>query len=281
MHQFQFFEIQQHEFVSHFFSTMIISGSAALFIMLSGVGASGFMATTSSNKKNAKGAPEKKESPKRKDINKISFSPEDLKKRRKPSYYLKIVKLRPDYELIFIDSTPGTDGYGQRLFDHINNNNGFRDHGILMVARRRVSQDDNTVLSNVRDGYPRRAIVRLVDTSSHESRLLVLNALRAFLMLPENNKFGYEYVVNDTLDLTPDNTEALEPMDAYIQDDTIVTIIVNVYEYADQNWYNNNRMNALDFFSGPTFPQYAIDTLGYPPEGIGQNGIAPGFNMAP
>jgi hypothetical protein len=133
MHQFQFFEIQQHEFVSHFFSTMIISGSAALFIMLSGVGASGFMATTSSNKKNAKGAPEKKESPKRKDINKISFSPEDLKKRRKPSYYLKIVKLRPDYELIFIDSTPGTDGYGQRLFDHINNNNGFRDHGILMV----------------------------------------------------------------------------------------------------------------------------------------------------
>jgi hypothetical protein len=47
------------------------------------------------------GAPKKKESPKRKEFNKIRFSPEDFKKRRKPSYYLKIIKIRPDYELIF------------------------------------------------------------------------------------------------------------------------------------------------------------------------------------
>jgi hypothetical protein len=150
-----------------------------------------------------------------------------------------------------------------------------------MVAHHHVSQDDNTILSNVHDGYPYHAIVHLVDTSSHESRLLVLNALSTFLMLPENNKFGYKYAVNNTLDLTPENTEDLEPMDAYIQDDMIVTIIVNVYENSDQNWYNNNRANALDFFSGPIFPQYAIDMLGYPPEGIGQNGIAPRFNMPP
>jgi hypothetical protein len=260
---------------------MIISGSAALFIMFSGVGATGLMATSSNNKKAGKSTPEKKESPKRKEFSKIRFSAEDLKKKRKPSYYLKIVKIRPDYELIFIESTPGTDGYGQRLFDYINNNNGFRDQGILMVVRRRVSKDNNSVLLNVRDGYPRRAIVRLVDTSSHESRLSILNALRAFLMLPENNKFGYEYIVNDTSNLTPDNAEDLEPMDTYIQDDMIVTIIVNVYEYSDQNWYNNNRTTALDFFGGPTFPQYAIDSLGYPPEGTGQNGIAHGFNIPP
>jgi len=68
-------------------------------------------------------------------------------------------------------------------------------------------------------------------------------------------------------------------MDAYVQDDMIVNIIVNVYETTDENWYSNNRASTLDFFSGPAFPQYAIDMLGYPSDGTGQNGVAPSFNV--
>ena len=207
-------------------------------------------------KKTGKGQPAKKESPKRKDLTKIRFSEEDMKQKCRPAYYLKIVKLQPDYELIFIDSTPGTDGYGQKLYDHIKNNDGFHDEGVLLVVRRRISQNDNNILTNTRDNYPRRAIVRLVETSTHESRLAILNAFKAFLSLPENNKFGYNYVVNDTSDLTPSNTEDLEAMDHYIQDDMIVNIIDIVYEDMDVTWYDNNR------------------------EGITRGGYAAGFNLA-
>lgn len=252
--------------------------------------ATGLMAPSSSSKKTNKNSPDtnkdpsnKKESPKKKEFNKIRFTEDTLKQKRKPAYYLKILKLRPDFELIFIEhSMPGTDGYGQKLFEHIRDNDGFRDEGVLMVVHRRVSQANNGVLSNARDTYPRRAIVRLVnDISTHASCLDILHKFRAFLMLPDNNKFGYDYVVNDASDLTPTNPEApLEPLDHYLQDDMIVNIIVNVYENANQTWYNNNTENASDFFTGPTFPQYAIDQLGYPADGIpGQHGIAPGFNM--
>jgi hypothetical protein len=69
-------------------------------------------------------------------------------------------------------------------------------------------------------------------------------------------------------------------MDHYIQDDMIVNIIDIVYEDTDVTWYDNNRESALTFFSGPTFPQWAIEKLGYPMEGITRSGYAAGFNLA-
>jgi hypothetical protein len=258
---------------------MIFAVAAVSLVVALGLTSIGLMGATV-GKKTGKGQPAKKESPKRKDLTKIRFSEEDMKQKRRPAYYLKIVKLQPDYELIFIDSTPGTDGYGQKLYDHIKNDDGFHDEGVLLVVRRRISQNDNNILTNTRDNYPCRAIVRLVETSTHESRLAILSAFKAFLSLPENNKFGYDYVVNDTSDLTPSNTEDLEAMDHYIQDDMIVNIIDIVYEDTDLTWYDNNRDNALTFFSGPTFPQWAIEKLGYPVEGITRGGYAAGFNLA-
>lgn len=121
----------------------------------------------------------------------------------------------------------------------------------------------------------------MFDTSTHESRLAILRALSMYLMLPEHNKFGYDYIVNDASDLTLAATEDLKPMNAFIQDDMIVTIMINIFENTDQNWYSNNSASALDFFGGPMFPQYAIDMLGYPSEGIGQNGFARGFEPPP
>jgi hypothetical protein len=56
------------------------------------------------------------------------------------AYHLKILKLRSNFELIWIDATPGNDGYGQKLYNHITTRDeGFLDNGIFMVAKRRVS----------------------------------------------------------------------------------------------------------------------------------------------
>jgi hypothetical protein len=66
--------------------------------------------------------------------------------KHKLDYHLKIVKLACDFKLIYIEGTPGNDGFGQKLFDqHIVNNNRFCNKGALMVAKRHVSQADNSV----------------------------------------------------------------------------------------------------------------------------------------
>jgi hypothetical protein len=232
----------------------------------------GIMTVTKANKVPRKSSPQKKASPSK-------FTDNDLKKKRTLAYYLKIVKMLPGFELAFIDSaTPGNDGFGQKLFNHIKNEDGFHEDGVLFVVRRRVSKEDNSMLTNAHDTYPRRCILRMVDESTHESRLAMLRAFQTFLMRPENNKYGYQYIVNDASDLTPHRAEDLEPMDHYLQNDMIVNVITNVYENTGINWYANNRECALEFFSGPTFPPYAIEQLGYPNEPLGQGGIAPGFN---
>jgi hypothetical protein len=53
------------------------------------------------------------------------------------AYHLKKLKPSPNFELIWIDATPGNDGYGQKLYDHItrDRDEGFCDNGILMVAK--------------------------------------------------------------------------------------------------------------------------------------------------
>jgi hypothetical protein len=110
-------------------------------------------------KKIGNGVAPMKPSPKRKEFTQIRLSDTDMKQKRKLAYYLKIVKLLPEFELAWIESGPGTDGYAQKLFDHIANDHGYRDEGVLMVVRRRVSVTDNAVLTNARDTYPRRAII--------------------------------------------------------------------------------------------------------------------------
>ena len=211
-----------------------------------------------------------KKSPKKKAVASIQLSEADLSGKRKLDYHLRILKLACEFEVISIDGTPGNDGFGQKLFANITDNNGFRDEGILMVAKRRVSQADNSVLCNANNTYPRRVIIRSVEEegSTHASRLAILRALQAFLVRTDNNRFGYAYVVNDESDLTPTLEKDLEPMDHYIHDMLIVNLMCSVLEETGNGWYAANSDNALDFFSGPTFPPYAIEQLGYPASGI-------------
>jgi len=237
---------------------------------------------TRAKKQSAKPTKASKNSPKKREITSINLSEADMNGKRKLDYHLKIVKLACDFELIYIEGTPGNDGFGQRLFDHVTNNNGFRNEGVLMVAKRRVSQADNSVLANVNNSFPRRVIIRSVgeEGSTHENRISILRALQAFLVRTDNNKFGYAYIVNKESDLTPQVDTELEPMDHYIHDMVIVNLMCRVFEDTGSGWYAANTDSALDFFTGPTFPLYAIEQLGYPSFNINGGGYAPGFNLA-
>lgn len=209
-----------------------------------------------------------KQSPKKKDLGAVRIKQEDMNanhKKKKLGYHFKILKLKPDFEIVWIDATPGNDGYAQDLFNHITDQDGFREFGLLMVARRRMSQANNDELRNTRNNYPRRCIVRaLDDNSTHESRLNILRAFQQFLSRPEFNKYDYTYTVDNESDLTPDDDANLVAMDHFIQDDVIVNLMKTVYEETDSDWYGRNNDCALDFFSGPLFPDYAVEALGYP-----------------
>jgi hypothetical protein len=97
-----------------------------------------------------------KQSPKKKNHSNVRIKQEDMnqnQKKKKPSYHFKILKLKPGIKLIWINSMPGIDGYAQDLFNHNTDENGFREFGLLMVARRRVNQATNEELKNTRNNY--------------------------------------------------------------------------------------------------------------------------------
>jgi hypothetical protein len=232
-------------------------------------------------KQSAKPAKASKNSPKKREITSINLSEADMNGKRKLDYHLKVVKLACDFELIYIKGTPRNFGFGQKLFDHVTYNNGFRNKGVLMVAKRLVSQADNSVLANANNLFPRRVIIWSVgkEGSTHQSRISILRALQAFLVQTDNNKFGYAYIVNKESNLTPAVDTNLEPMDHYIHDMVIINLMCRVFEDTGSGWYAANTKNALDFFSGPMFPPYAIEKFGYPSFDINGGGYTPGFNL--
>jgi hypothetical protein len=124
---------------------------------------------------------------------------------------------------------PGNDGYAQDLFNHITDENGFREFGLLMVASRHVNQATNEELKNTRNNYARRCIVRALDgPSTPESRLAVLHAFQLFVSRPKFNKYNYHYMVDHESDLTPKDDANLVVMDHFILDDVIVNFIIPV-----------------------------------------------------
>jgi hypothetical protein len=216
-----------------------------------------------------------KQSPKKKNLGNIRINQEDMnpnQKKKKPSYHFKILKLKPDIKLIWINAMPGNDGYAQDLFNHITDENGFREFGLLIAT--------NEELKNTRNNYARRCIVRVLDgPSTPESRLAVLHAFQLFVSRPKFNKYDYDYLVDHESNLTPKDDVSLVAMDHFILDDIIVNFIIPVYEETDANWYSKNVDSALAFFSGPSFPACAIEALSYPSNGPNNPGFATGYNL--
>lgn len=218
-----------------------------------------------------------KGSPKKKDMSSIKLN--KTKPMRRPIYVFKIMKLKADIEIIWCEKTPRDDAFIHPLIREIEENDGFRDHGIVGISRRRAGRLDNMLLFNAIDGYPRRLIIRVVNDSTHETRTAMLMVLRQFMIRPENNRYSYDYQVNSTSDLTPAHEEMLEPMNAYIPDYSIVNIIMAVFETADETWFENNTEIANDYFADQPFPRYAIDQLGFPDSVIPENDtVTAGFH---
>jgi hypothetical protein len=119
-----------------------------------------------------------------------------------------------------------------------------------MVAKRRVSQADNSVLANANNSFPRRVIVWSVgeEGSMHENRISILRALQAFLVRTDDNKFGYAYIFNKESNLTPAVDTKLKPMEHYIHDMVIVNLTCRVVEDTGSGWCAANTKSALDFF---------------------------------
>ena len=178
------------------------------------------------------------------------------------------MKLKANIEVIWCEKTPYDDAFFHPLIREIEDNNGFREHGIIGISRRRADRHDNTLLFNSVDGYPRRLILRVVDESTHESHIGILMILREFMMKPENNWYSYEYIVNETSDLTLANEHQLEPANAYVPDYSVVNIIMAIFETADGNWYIDNIEIANDYFADQPYPHSAIDQLGFPETGF-------------
>ena len=143
----------------------------------------------SSNKKsNGSESPKKGGSPKKKNLLEVKVS--SSKQARRVTYLFRIMKLKPDIEIIWCDKTPRDDAFIHHLVKHIEEENGFREQGVLMVCRRRMGRLDNSIRFNENDAFPRRLIVRVVDESTAQDRMAVLMLLCAFMMRPENNRYS-------------------------------------------------------------------------------------------
>jgi hypothetical protein len=239
--------------------------------------------STSPTKKKtgATGSPTKKTgSPKKKNLLEVKVS--STKQARKAIYVFKIIKLKPDVEVIWCEKTPRDDAFIHHLVKHIEEENGFREQGVIMVCRRRMSRLNNDICFNANDAFPRRLIIRVIDDSTPDDRMAVLMLFRNFMMRPEHNRYGYDYVVNASSDLTPHDEAELEPANAFIPDNSIVNLIDAIYENVDAGWYAHNQEMATEFFGDMPYPLYAIEQLGYPDSTeIGGGQFAPGFNLPP
>jgi len=57
---------------------------------------------------------------------------------------------------------------------------------------------------------------------------------------PENNRYGYIYVVDEESDLTPPDDQ-LEPMDACLLDNQLVNFMQQTLEGADESFFFNKQ----------------------------------------
>jgi hypothetical protein len=226
--------------------------------------------------------PKKKGSPKKMKQDRVQIRVASTKQAKRVAYMFRILKLAADIEIIWCNKTPFDDAYLHPLYKSIEEHNSFSDEDVIAVVRRRISRANNDIQYNRNDSYPRHMIVRTVEESTTESRMAILMLFREFMMRPEHNRFGYDYLlVSEHSDLTPLNPTLLEPANAYIPDTSILNITTAIYEKDDDTtWYQNNQEIASDFFPDRPFPMYAVEMLGFPKVGNDDdnNPLAHGFN---
>jgi hypothetical protein len=209
--------------------------------------------------KNTPGSPGKR---KPKDQIRISGS----RQLRKVTYHIKCEALQPNLEVYFIQVHASQDAYMNHWLKAIDEDSSWKDLGFLLHSRRRRSVHNDEFWVNDRDGFARKVAIRDCgdEPSTHEERMRIMHMIREFCMEPKNNRYNYEYIVDDSSDLTPDNVEDYSRPDAYLQNITIFNIIEGLYADFGTNWYHDNQELAKQYWTPPLYPDIAVNELGYP-----------------
>lgn len=186
---------------------------------------------------------------------------------RKPDYYIKVETVMGNVEVYWIQVDAKNDAYQAHLHKAIEEDSSWHELGFVAIARRRVNPQIDDFLLNEKNQYPRKVMVRVLEpdeVSTQSGRQEILMRIKQFCMQPSNNRFGYDYIVDKTSDLTPDDPAHLARLDSYLQDTTICNVIKGIYEKPGTDWYRNNKEMADMFWSGPQYPEIACTELGYP-----------------
>lgn len=200
------------------------------------------------------------------------------KSMRKPNYYLKVDTLMGNLEVYWIQVDAHNDAYQAHLHKAIEEDPFWHNLGFMAVARRRISPNNDEFMTNMKDQYPRKVMVRVLEPdeqSTPAGRQLSLQHIKNFCMTPSNNRFSYEYIIDESSDLTPEKYDHYARCDSYLQDFVICNLVKGLYDDAGPAWYEVNNETARMYWSGPDYPDIACNELGYPRSAVpGGNGKA-------
>lgn len=182
-------------------------------------------------------------------------------------YFLKVEAIQANLEVYWGQIDAYNDAYMHPFFLSVQSDPSWIEYGYGIVTNRRSRTGSNEFELNRKDQFARRIYVRILnegETSTPEGRQAMLKKIQDCCMDPKNNRYNYEYVIDDRSDLTPSNKEDYVKADSYILDYVIFNIIEGIYQGVDKNWYSNNKELAQKYWEGPLYPQLACDNLGYP-----------------
>ena len=139
----------------------------------------------------------------------------------------------------------------------------------------RKSLEDSDPLMNAKNGYQRKAFVRVLDEdeTSLAHRLQGLNVIKEFLERTENNRYGTKVYIPADWDLTPPEPNPLPKLDHFLQYREIVNVIKDIFDNVDGNWAVNNMESAVAFFTEGHVPFAANTDIGFPMDLVIQNNI--------
>lgn len=187
-------------------------------------------------------------------------------------YFLKVEAIQANLEVYWGQIDPYNDAYMHPFFLSVQSDPSWIEYGYGIVTNRRSRTGSNEYEVNRKDQFARKIYVRILnegETSTPEGRQTMLEKIQDCCMDPKNNRYNYEYVIDERSDLTPSKREDYVTADSYILDYVICNIIEGIYQGVDKNWYSNNKELAQQYWQGPSYPQLACDNFGYP-EPIGQ-----------
>lgn len=220
-------------------------------------------------------------------------------KRRKPSETAVALKDTHDgkervycevvqggFELYYIQKTVGTDGFFNELREDVKQQGQFsKTYGLISVANRRISKTSTETLHNPsspkKASIPRQVIIRMVQTSSKQSRKACAEQIAKFLnekywmMQPATSVGSYvfdqwakesknkipRYILASDFDRTLPHPHT-NKLSHIIVDQAVVEIVSHSYNGTGPKWAEQNPKLASMFFD-PPYPDVAKSDLGY------------------